>query len=175
MWHIWLNTCLRFTWASPGGSVIKNSPATQETQVQSLRQGDPLEEEMATLQYSWIEGPGAYRPWCRKRIRLNLATKQQNQSKRGNGTGFFFFFLCFNKESLIEKRELDTHRWCGHGERNLIAPCSESQLLLGTWAEVRTQTCLRRGAGDTGHGTRWNLHKRLRWGVVLSHCPPPAP
>ena len=32
----------------PGGSVLKNPPAMQETQVQSLGQEDPLEEEMAT-------------------------------------------------------------------------------------------------------------------------------
>ena len=34
-----------------GGSVVKNSPAmqeTQETRIQSLGQEDPLEEEMAT-------------------------------------------------------------------------------------------------------------------------------
>ena len=32
----------------PSGSVVKNSPAMQETQVQSLGQEDPLEEGMAT-------------------------------------------------------------------------------------------------------------------------------
>ena len=32
----------------PGGSVIKNPPAVQETQVQSLGWEDPLEKEMAT-------------------------------------------------------------------------------------------------------------------------------
>ena len=32
----------------PSGSVVKNLPATQETQVQSLGQEDPLEEGMAT-------------------------------------------------------------------------------------------------------------------------------
>ena len=31
-----------------GGSVVKNPPAMQETQVQSLFQEDPLEKEMAT-------------------------------------------------------------------------------------------------------------------------------
>ena len=30
-----------------GGSVVKNLPAMQETQAQSLGQEDPLEEEMA--------------------------------------------------------------------------------------------------------------------------------
>ena len=32
----------------PGGSVVKNPPAKQETQVQSLGGEDPLEKEMAT-------------------------------------------------------------------------------------------------------------------------------
>ena len=33
-------------WGFPGGSVIKNLPAIQETNVQSLGQEDPLEKEM---------------------------------------------------------------------------------------------------------------------------------
>ena len=33
---------------SPGSSVVKNPPAKQETQVQSLDQENPLEKEMAT-------------------------------------------------------------------------------------------------------------------------------
>ena len=47
-----------------GGSVVKNPPAKQETQVQSLGQEDPLEKEMAThssiLAWSipWTEEPG---------------------------------------------------------------------------------------------------------------------
>ena len=32
----------------PGGSVLKNLPAVQETQVRSLGQEDPLEEEVET-------------------------------------------------------------------------------------------------------------------------------
>ena len=31
----------------PGGSAVKNLPARQDTQLQSLGQGDPLEKEMA--------------------------------------------------------------------------------------------------------------------------------
>ena len=47
----------------PGGSVVKNLPAKQETQVQSLDQEDPLEEEMAThssilaWEVFWIREP----------------------------------------------------------------------------------------------------------------------
>ena len=35
-------------WGFPGGSMVKNLPAMQETQVQSLNQEDPLEKETAT-------------------------------------------------------------------------------------------------------------------------------
>ena len=35
-------------WGFPGGSVVKNLPAKQETQIRSLDQEDPLEKEMAT-------------------------------------------------------------------------------------------------------------------------------
>ena len=48
----------------PWGSAIKNLPAMQETQVQSLGQEDPLEEGMATdcsilaWRIPWAEEPG---------------------------------------------------------------------------------------------------------------------
>ena len=48
----------------PGGSVVKNLPALQETWVQSLGQEDPLEKEMAThssiltWKILWTEEPG---------------------------------------------------------------------------------------------------------------------
>ena len=35
------------SWGFPGGSVVKNLPAKQEIQVQSLGGEDPLEEKMA--------------------------------------------------------------------------------------------------------------------------------
>ena len=48
----------------PGGSVVKNLPEMQETQVQPLGQEDPLEKEMAThssifvKKILWTEEPG---------------------------------------------------------------------------------------------------------------------
>ena len=48
----------------PGDSAVKNPPAMQETQVQSLDWQDPLEEEMAThssilaWKIPWTEKPG---------------------------------------------------------------------------------------------------------------------
>ena len=48
----------------PDGLVVKNLPAMQETQVQSLGQEDPLEKEMAThssvhaWEIPWTQEPG---------------------------------------------------------------------------------------------------------------------
>ena len=48
----------------PGGSVVKNLPAMQQTQVLSLGQEDPLEKRMAThssilaWRIPWTEEPG---------------------------------------------------------------------------------------------------------------------
>ena len=48
----------------PGGQMVKNLPAMQETQVQSLGQEDPLEKGMAThssilaWRIPWTEEPG---------------------------------------------------------------------------------------------------------------------
>ena len=48
----------------PGGSVVENLPAMQETQVRSLDQEDPLEKEMTThssilvWEIPWTEEPG---------------------------------------------------------------------------------------------------------------------
>ena len=43
-----LNCARPFIGSFPGGSAVKNPPATQETPVQSLGLEDPLEKEMAT-------------------------------------------------------------------------------------------------------------------------------
>ena len=48
----------------PGGSVVKNLPAKQETRVTSLAREDPLEKEMAAhssalaWRIPWMEEPG---------------------------------------------------------------------------------------------------------------------
>ena len=50
--------------AFPGGSVVKNRPAMQETWVQPLSQEDPLEKEIAThsnilaWEIPWTQEPG---------------------------------------------------------------------------------------------------------------------
>ena len=63
------------------GLVVKNLPATQETQVQPLGQKDPLKKN--PLQYPCLGNPmdrGAWQatsPWRRGRVGHDLATEQQ--------------------------------------------------------------------------------------------------
>ena len=55
-------------WGLPGGSDLKNLPAVQENQVQSLGQEEPLEKGMATLssilarRIPQTEEPGVLQP-----------------------------------------------------------------------------------------------------------------
>ena len=57
------NVVINLTWGFPGGSVVKNLPAMQESRVQPLGQEDPLEKEMAThssilaWEIPWTEKP----------------------------------------------------------------------------------------------------------------------
>ena len=59
----------------PGGAVVKNQPANEETQVQSLGGEDPLEEEMATnsnilaWKIPWTEEPGGLQSIGLQRVR----------------------------------------------------------------------------------------------------------
>ena len=69
-----LLTKVRTKLGFPGGSVVKNAPALQERQVQSLGQEDPLEEGMATSssilsrRIPWTEEPGG--PWFMGSLRV---------------------------------------------------------------------------------------------------------
>ena len=57
---------LRSNLGFSGGSVVKNLPAMQETQVRSRGQEDPLEKEMAihssilAWEIPWMEDPGGF-------------------------------------------------------------------------------------------------------------------
>ena len=61
----------------PGGSVVKNVPAVQETWVLSLGQEDPLEKEMAThssipsWEIPWREEPGGLQSMELQRVGHN--------------------------------------------------------------------------------------------------------
>ena len=75
---------LSFEVSFSGGSVAKNPPANQETQVQSLGREDPLEKEMAAYsnifvwEIPWTEEPVDCSPWGHKRVGHNFVTKQQS-------------------------------------------------------------------------------------------------
>ena len=65
----------------PGGSVVKNLRTMQETQVRCLDGEDPLEKEMANLQYSCLgklmdRGAGRLQFMGSQRVKHDLATKQ---------------------------------------------------------------------------------------------------
>ena len=63
----------------PGSSVVKNPPAMQKTQVQSLGQEDPLQEGMATHSSTlawrtpWTEAPGGLQSTVSQRLRLSYS------------------------------------------------------------------------------------------------------
>jgi len=65
----------------PGGSVVKNPPAMQETRVQPLGQEDSLEKEMAThssilaWRITWTKELGGLQPLGSQRVRHSSATK----------------------------------------------------------------------------------------------------
>ena len=67
----------------PGGLVVKNLPAKQETQVWSLGWEDALEKETAThfsilaSEILWTEEPGGLQSPGLQRVGHNLVTKQQ--------------------------------------------------------------------------------------------------
>ena len=73
--------------ASLVAQTVKRLPVTRETQVQSLGQEDPLEQEMATHspvfprkfheQRSWV----GYSSWGYKRVGYDLATKLTTKCK----------------------------------------------------------------------------------------------
>ena len=73
---------LRWAWASLLAQTVKNPPAVQETQVQSLGQEDAPEEEMAThssilaWEIPWTEKPGGLQSVGSQRVGHDWATKQ---------------------------------------------------------------------------------------------------
>ena len=67
---------------------VKNLPAMQETQVQSLGQEDPLEKGMVThssilaWEIPWTEETGGLQSMGSQRVRYDLVTKQQHECIR---------------------------------------------------------------------------------------------
>ena len=66
---------------------VKNLPAMQETWVESLGWGDPLEKDMTTYssvlawRIPWTEEPGRLQSMGSQRVGHDLATKEQRRRK----------------------------------------------------------------------------------------------
>ena len=73
-------------WASLVAQLVKNLPAVQETQVQSLGWEDPLEKEMAphssflAWKISWTEEPGGLQSMGSQRVRHNWVTNTYSKN-----------------------------------------------------------------------------------------------
>ena len=73
--------------------IVKNPPAMQETQVRSLGQKDPLEEETAThpSMLAWrvprTEETGGYSPLCRKETDTTEQPSMNAKNAEGSGRG----------------------------------------------------------------------------------------
>ena len=83
----------------PGGSVVKNQPAKQETQIPSLDQEDPLEKEMATHSsiLAW-KIPWAGGAWWATAHRV---AKESDMTKQLNNTGHLnYCHHCYNVGDL---------------------------------------------------------------------------
>ena len=85
-------------WGFLVNQIVKSSPAKQETQVRSLGQEDPLEEEMAThssilaWKIPWMEEPGRLHTLGLQRDWHNWATSLSL---------LFFFHSCVTLDTLV--------------------------------------------------------------------------
>ena len=72
---------IKVKWSFLVAQMVKNLPATQETQVQFLVQEDPLEKEMATYssvlawRIPWTEEPGRLQSKGSQKLRHNRVTE----------------------------------------------------------------------------------------------------
>ena len=83
--HTFLLLCMSHL-GFPGGSLVKNRPAKQETWVLSLGQEDPLEKEMAShssivaWEIPWTDRPDMLYSMGLQRVGHDLATKTANNN-----------------------------------------------------------------------------------------------
>ena len=91
--YIWLCKCFGFFYVA---QMVKKPPAMQETPVQPLGWEDLLEEGMASTPVFFPgesheqRSPAGCSPWDHKRVRHDLATKQQHVfSLTGDSLNFF--------------------------------------------------------------------------------------
>ena len=99
------------TWDFLGGSVVKNMPAKQETQVLSLGQKYPLEKEMEThsnilaWESPWTEEPGGLQSMGSQRVGHDLVKQYQHMliSRVTTKTRVKFCLLTERKDFLFLK------------------------------------------------------------------------
>ena len=78
-------SCTHHRWGFPGGSVVKNLPAKQESEFHPRVGEDPLKKEMAThsgilaWEIPWTEELGGLQSTGSQGVRLDLVTQQQQQ------------------------------------------------------------------------------------------------
>ena len=92
---------------------VKNLPALQETWVESLGWGDPLEKDMTTYssvlawRIPWTEEPGRLKSMGSQRVGHDLATKEQRRRKTKtksltlHHTVLDWLFLCNEVEIIL--------------------------------------------------------------------------
>ena len=80
------------SWGFPGGSMVKNLPAIQETRVRALGWEDPLEEGMA-WRIPWTEEPGRLQSMGLQRVRHAWVTNTHTQRTPS--------FCTWGKDSLL--------------------------------------------------------------------------
>ena len=96
---------------SPGGSMVKNPPATQETCILSLGWEDPLEESMAhSSSLAWripqTEEPGGLQSMELQRVRGDWVTKHRTQHSAARPA------ICYDYFKSVGKQHVNQHGPC---------------------------------------------------------------
>ena len=95
-----INTGLIF-WDFPVTQMVKNLPAMQENWIQSIRQEDPPEKEMA-WRIPWTEEPGGLQSMGSQRLRQDCATNIYSGIQFTHSKKAYPKYLMF-RELRIEK------------------------------------------------------------------------
>ena len=104
--------------------MVKNLPAVQETQVQSLGQEDPLEKDMAThsrilaWEIPWTEGPGGLQSMGSQRVRHN----------RSN---FACKYVLMVHLSRVHPAKVNTRG--SSGEEGMTLDLGNNRLMIDSW------------------------------------------
>ena len=174
--------------------MVENFPAMQETQVQSLGQEDPLEEEMAThsrvlaWRFPWTEEPGRLQSMGSQRIGYNWTTRQRQQQLWALAHSEQFFFSLPRSLPKLPRWGFWDHEsgaWSRAARRAALLECQESQGHLACFASAGLSAsgilpCGERGFIDGPGNTEASLiqspaevHGGWPWGPIW--CPWASP